>query len=127
VSILLLLTSGVKGQRTTPSTCIILAWKESVPLVYQFVMAVGNSVQYIKVVHFFFPGFNSCIHYIPRYSFWAGPAHLSADEFIEMINSGAIKSEFYSFSGTRFWVRRLVDYPALANTLLKILLPFPTA
>jgi hypothetical protein len=27
---------------------------------------------------------------------------------------------------TQFWVRRLLDYPALAKTVLKILLPFPT-
>jgi hypothetical protein len=43
-----------------------------------------------------------------------------------MINDMDIKSEFSSFSEKRFWVRRLLDYPALAKTVLKILLPFPT-
>jgi hypothetical protein len=36
------------------------------------------------------------------------------------------KSEFSSFTTTWFYVRRLVDCPALANIGLKILPPFPT-
>jgi hypothetical protein len=36
-----------------------------------------------------------------------------------------IKSEFTSFSEAQFWIRRLVDYPALPKTVLKILLTFP--
>jgi hypothetical protein len=48
---------------------------------------------------------------------------IAQEEFIEMINDTGIKSEF---SETQFWVRRLLDYPALAKTVLKILLPFPT-
>jgi hypothetical protein len=48
------------------------------------------------------------------------------EEFIEMINDTGIKSEFYSFSETQFWVRRFLDYSALVKTFLKILLPFPT-
>jgi hypothetical protein len=47
-------------------------------------------------------------------------------ELIEMINDTGIKSEFSSFLETQFWVRRLLDYPALAKTVFKILLPFPT-
>jgi hypothetical protein len=43
-----------------------------------------------------------------------------------MINDAGIKWEFSSFSETEFWVRRLLDYSALAKTVLKILLPFPT-
>jgi hypothetical protein len=43
-----------------------------------------------------------------------------------MINDTGIKSEFSSFSETQFWVRRLLDYPAVAKTVLKILLPFTT-
>jgi hypothetical protein len=43
-----------------------------------------------------------------------------------MINDTGIESEFSSFSEKQFWVRRLLDYPALGKTVLKILLPFPT-
>jgi hypothetical protein len=42
-----------------------------------------------------------------------------------MINDTGIVSEFSSFSEKQFSVRRLLDYPALAKTVLKILLPFP--
>jgi hypothetical protein len=51
---------------------------------------------------------------------------IAQEELIEMINDTGIKSEFSSFSETQFWVRRLLDYPGLAKTVLKILLPFPT-
>jgi hypothetical protein len=51
---------------------------------------------------------------------------IAQEEFIEMINDTGIKSEFSSFSKTQSWVRRLLDYPALAKTVFKILLPFPT-
>jgi hypothetical protein len=51
---------------------------------------------------------------------------IAQEELIEMINDTGIKSEFSSFSETEFWVRRLLDYPALAKTVLKILLPFAT-
>jgi hypothetical protein len=43
-----------------------------------------------------------------------------------MIKDTGIKSNFSSFFETQFWVRRLLDNPALAKTVLKILLPFPT-
>jgi hypothetical protein len=51
---------------------------------------------------------------------------IAQEEFIEMINDTDIKSEFSSFSETQFWFRRLLDNPALAKTVLKIFLPFPT-
>jgi hypothetical protein len=51
---------------------------------------------------------------------------ITQEDLIEMINYTGIKSEFSSFSETQFWARRLLDYPALAKTVLKILLPFPT-
>jgi hypothetical protein len=51
---------------------------------------------------------------------------IAQEELIEMICDTGIKSEFSSFSETQFWVRRLLDYPALAKTVLKILLPFQT-
>jgi hypothetical protein len=51
---------------------------------------------------------------------------IAQEELIEMINDTSIKSEFSSFSETQFWARRLLDYPALVTTVLKILLPFPT-
>jgi hypothetical protein len=38
-----------------------------------------------------------------------------------MINDTGIESEFSYFSEKQFWVRRLVDYPGLAKTVLKIL------
>jgi hypothetical protein len=51
---------------------------------------------------------------------------IAQEELIEMINDMGIKSEFSSCLETQFWVRRLLDYPALAKAILKILLPFPT-
>jgi hypothetical protein len=53
-----------------------------------------------------------------------GIPEIAQEELIEMINDSGIKSEFPSFSETQFWVRRLLDYPALAKTVLKILLSF---
>jgi hypothetical protein len=43
-----------------------------------------------------------------------------------MINDTGIISEFSSFSEKQFWIRRLLDYPGIAKTVLKIFLPFPT-
>jgi hypothetical protein len=51
---------------------------------------------------------------------------IAQEKLIEMINDTGNKSEFSSFSETQFWFRRLLDYPALAKTVVKILLPFPT-
>jgi hypothetical protein len=51
---------------------------------------------------------------------------IAQEELIEMINETGIKSELSYFSETQFWFRRLLDYPALAKTVLKILLPLPT-
>jgi hypothetical protein len=53
-------------------------------------------------------------------------SEIAQEEFIEMINDTGIKSEFFSFSETQFWFQRLLHYPALSKTVLKILLPFPT-
>jgi hypothetical protein len=53
-----------------------------------------------------------------------GIPEIAQEELIERINDTGIKSEFSSFSETQFWVRRPLDYPALAKTVLKILLPF---
>jgi hypothetical protein len=36
-----------------------------------------------------------------------------------------IKRKFSSFLEAQFWIYGLVGYPALTNTVLKILLPFP--
>jgi hypothetical protein len=52
-------------------------------------------------------------------------SQIAQEELIEMINDTGIESEFSSFSEKQFSVRRLLDYPALAKTVLKILLPFP--
>jgi hypothetical protein len=51
---------------------------------------------------------------------------IAQEELIEIIDDTGIESEFSSFSEKQFWVQRLLDYPALAKTVLKILLPFPT-
>jgi hypothetical protein len=51
---------------------------------------------------------------------------IAQEELIEMINDTGIESEFSSFSEKQFCVRRFLDYPALAKTVLKILLPFLT-
>jgi hypothetical protein len=48
------------------------------------------------------------------------------EEMIEMVNDLGIKFEFSFFLETQFCARRLLDYPALAKTVLKILRPFPT-
>lgn len=48
--------------------------------------------------------------FLPRFHAFS-PAHLLEEKIIEMINNRAIKSEFYSFSETQFWVCRFVDYP----------------
>jgi hypothetical protein len=52
---------------------------------------------------------------------------IAQEELIEMINDKGIESEFSSFSEKQFWVQMLLDNTALAKTVLKILLPFPTS
>jgi hypothetical protein len=42
------------------------------------------------------------------------------EEFIEIINDTCVRSEFSSFSETPFWSCRLSDYPAFADTVLKL-------
>jgi hypothetical protein len=51
---------------------------------------------------------------------------IAQEKLIKMINHTGIESEFSSSSEKQFWVQRLLDYPALAKTVLKMPLPFPT-
>ena len=48
------------------------------------------------------------------------------EEFIELINSDAARNDFSSMSVTKFWIKCLQSYPVLSETVLRLLLPFPT-
>nr|KAF6492381.1 hypothetical protein HJG59_009586 [Molossus molossus] len=47
------------------------------------------------------------------------------EEFIELINSDAVRTDFSIMPVTKFWIKCLQSYPVLSETVLH-LLPFPT-
>ncbi|XP_039178217.1 SCAN domain-containing protein 3-like [Crotalus tigris] len=48
------------------------------------------------------------------------------EEFIELINSDAARTDFSTMPVTKFWIKCLQSYPVLSETVLRLLLPFPT-
>ncbi|XP_039180852.1 zinc finger BED domain-containing protein 5-like isoform X2 [Crotalus tigris] len=48
------------------------------------------------------------------------------EEFIELINSDAARTDFSTMPVTKFWIKCLQSYPILSETVLRLLLPFPT-
>ncbi|XP_034288737.2 protein FAM200B [Pantherophis guttatus] len=48
------------------------------------------------------------------------------EEFIELINSNAARTDFTTMPVTKFWIKYLQSYPVLSETVLHLLLPFPT-
>ncbi|XP_070599912.1 protein FAM200C-like [Erythrolamprus reginae] len=48
------------------------------------------------------------------------------EEFIELINSDAARTDFATMPVTKFWVKCLASYPVLSEIVLRLLLPFPT-
>ncbi|XP_048344945.1 protein ZBED8-like isoform X2 [Sphaerodactylus townsendi] len=48
------------------------------------------------------------------------------EEFIELINSDAARTDFSTMPVTKFWIKCLQPYPVLSETVLRLLLPFPT-
>jgi hypothetical protein len=48
------------------------------------------------------------------------------EEFIEIINSDAARTDFSTMPITKFWIKCLQLYPVLSETVLRLLLPFPT-
>ncbi|XP_060616127.2 protein FAM200C-like isoform X1 [Anolis sagrei] len=47
-------------------------------------------------------------------------------EFVELINSTAARTDFSTMPVTKFWINCLQSYPVLSETVLRLLLPFPT-
>nr|XP_021512928.1 protein ZBED8-like [Meriones unguiculatus] len=47
-------------------------------------------------------------------------------EFTELMNSDAARTDFSTMPVTNFWIKCLQPYPVLAETVLRLLLPFPT-
>ncbi|XP_015685817.1 protein ZBED8-like, partial [Protobothrops mucrosquamatus] len=48
------------------------------------------------------------------------------EEFIDLINSDAARTDFSTMPVTKFWIKCLESYPVLSETVLRLLLPFPT-
>lgn len=48
------------------------------------------------------------------------------EEFIELINNDAARTDFSTMPVTKFWIKCLQSYPVLSETVLRLLLPFPT-
>lgn len=48
------------------------------------------------------------------------------EEFIRLTNSDAARADFSTMPVTQFWVKCLQSYPVLSETVLRLLLPFPT-
>ncbi len=59
-----------------------------------------------------------------------GESNLSAkeeDELLEIANDGGLKSMFETTTLPVFWIKVMAEYPEIATTALKTLLPFPTS
>ncbi|XP_070270292.1 LOW QUALITY PROTEIN: protein FAM200C [Myotis yumanensis] len=48
------------------------------------------------------------------------------EEFIKLINNDAARTDFSTMPVTKFWIKCLQSYPVLSETVLCLLLPFPT-
>lgn len=48
------------------------------------------------------------------------------EEFIKLTDSDAARTDFATMPVTQFWVKCLQSYPVLSETVLRLLLPFPT-
>lgn len=48
------------------------------------------------------------------------------EEFIKFTNSDTARADFATMPVTQFWVKSLQSYPVLSETVLRLLLPFPT-
>ncbi|CAJ0945397.1 unnamed protein product, partial [Ranitomeya imitator] len=48
------------------------------------------------------------------------------EEFIDLINNDAARTDFSTMPLTKFWIKSLQLYPILSETVLRLLLPFPT-
>nr|KAF6369003.1 hypothetical protein mMyoMyo1_010410 [Myotis myotis] len=48
------------------------------------------------------------------------------EEFIELINNDTARTDFSTMPVTKFWIKCLQSYPVLSETVLRLLLPFPT-
>ncbi|XP_040275677.1 protein ZBED8-like [Bufo bufo] len=48
------------------------------------------------------------------------------EEFIELINNDAARTDFSTMPVTKFWIKHFQSYPVLSETVLRLLLPFPT-
>jgi hypothetical protein len=46
-------------------------------------------------------------------------------KFMEILMDTRIKTKFSSFSEAHFWIRSLLNYPTLAERVLKVFVPFP--
>ncbi|KAL6046540.1 hypothetical protein STEG23_018200 [Scotinomys teguina] len=48
------------------------------------------------------------------------------EEFIDLLSSDAARIDFSTLPVTQFWIKCLQPYPVLSETVLRLLLPFPT-
>ena len=49
------------------------------------------------------------------------------DQLLEIANDGGLKSMFETTTLPVFWIKVTAEYPEIATTTLKTLLPFPTS
>ncbi|XP_029372249.1 SCAN domain-containing protein 3-like [Echeneis naucrates] len=49
------------------------------------------------------------------------------DQLLKIANDGGLKTVFETTTLPVFWIKVMAEYPEIANTALKILLPFPTS
>jgi hypothetical protein len=117
-----------KGKKTC-SQFWLLALKRATGLIERLLLEIKVHLLCLKDLSRYFPDISNKLFPLVKSPFtfdFDEIPEITQEELIEMINGTGIKSEFSSFSEIQFWVRRLLDYPALAKTVLKILLPFPT-
>ncbi|KAL1768625.1 zinc finger protein BED domain-containing protein 5-like [Sigmodon hispidus] len=48
------------------------------------------------------------------------------EEFMELVSSDSARADFSTLPVTQFWIKYLQSYPVLSETVLRLLLPFPT-
>ena len=48
------------------------------------------------------------------------------DQLLEIANDGGLKTTFETTTLPVFWIKVMAEYPEIATTALKSLLPFPT-
>ena len=72
------------------------------------------------------PGLSHTLVKTPFCSKFEDVPEIAQDEFIDMLNSECVQTEFENNSLMKFWIKKIEGYPILSETVLRVLMPYPS-